>query len=75
MQRFFCRNNSLGVVFVVACGVERYVSRNCDNRVLNDGSSFCPAFIARLKVCTNLSARPFEEGWYGALCMPFTLMN
>ena len=79
---FLCRNNSLGVELVVACGVERYVSRNCDNRVLKDGSSLSPAFIARLNVCTNRSVfdsirlhklRKFFRGKLGSIVTDYLI--
>ena len=40
--------------------------------------SLSPAFMALLNVCTNRSAWPFVEGWYGALrmcLMPLAWLN
>ena len=36
--------------------------------------SFSPDFIASLKVLTKCSARPFEDGWYGAVLICFTTL-
>ena len=64
-----------GDIPVDVCGVVRYANRKRDNLVSRGPVSF---FIPSLKVCTALSARPFEAGWYGATfwwAIPFSPTN
>ena len=65
-------NSSHGGVFVVVCGVHRYCNRKLLNLWESDRSSPRLAFMAFLNVCTSLSAKPFDAGWYGEQRMCFT---
>ena len=58
-------NSSAGLIPVVVCAVFRYWNKKLDSL-----SSRVPVLIffnPLLRVCTALSARPFEAGWYGAV--------
>ena len=58
-------NKTDGETAVVPQGVARYWRRKLARRCENDRPSFSDLRMATLKVCTNLYAKPFEEGWYG----------
>ena len=62
VQRSRPRNSEQGVTPVVACGVVRYVNRKFSSWCCEVCPSCFSAFIACLKVLTNLSASPFEAG-------------
>ena len=66
------RKSIHGATPVVTCGATRYINRKLSRRCFNGRLSLSPDFIASLKVLTKRSARPFEDGWYGAVLICFT---
>ena len=68
-------NKTDGRTAVVPWGVARYKRRKLARRCENDRPSFSDLRMATLKVCTNLSANPFEEGWYGDTRMCLLPLN
>jgi len=63
------KSNEAGDFPVIACGVLRYDTRKLCKRCWKGKPFPSPAFMACLKVWTNLSITPFEAGWYGAVRM------
>jgi len=62
---------------VKACGVILYINKNLESlsAIVSEPDIWRRACFI---ICTALSAKPLEDGWYGAenMClMPFSLMK